>query len=831
MVDYTDFKAGLQNVNDYLDGKHHLSGTVSAGVDAARIVVGAEYSFTMREIMCGILSGNGVKLPNLQLNLKCSLDALLAQPLNMQQEVLDAITQAGEALNDFMDHTKLDEVLGRANLILAEAQQVASLLNFCAKPIDPVAIPNMLERSFGSFLGPGQKIMNDLGQLAPNIDVNLCGQAFNPNAFVGGLLGEIGARIDDVLAGALPLNEIASLVSRAEALRTEVSNLIAFENNITGAHDLGGSNFTPSTTEYQTSDRVGVMHNPGSGNVASNAGIANSMKSLYDNLAGYPVQYTDPTTGEVEEYANIFELLFDDEILDILKRDDEPLPTVSNQVPVYDYCGNIKGYREVFEQRDQQTSDGTEPAELSNNPGYNAGGYSTFASGGGGSTASNTTIVYNTTTGSSGAVHIVGSQSGQLSLSLNTGDIVVRSDILTSYVKKNTSTGTMSDFQQMNETFSVFLKSLNNLSSSGIVVKNGDTALTRGIYGTQNQINVNNSTGAGGDVVIRLSDNTIIPGTDSLKIPVGTTLQRASSEPGRIRYNTDTHKIEAYFSHVAQWLEIGQGSGGTSSGIADITNIGTGSEIFKQNNLITNESELRKLNASGAITVTQNADDITISEQLAAENIGNEVEILSGRTGNTFQFKTLVGDSTVNVTDTGNTVTISNPGLLKATTSTTTSSVTTNVLFDGTSPQPATDESWFFTVKAIGKSPTTNQTRTFKIEGTVQNVGGTTTMVGTPVRTDYQRSTQESTYDLWNASTTYNAGDIVEYDYKLWRVDTGQTVNPFEDDPANNTKFVLYYDGWNVTASVFSNSFRITAKGDDVTDVNWAVSLEILDII
>jgi len=831
MVDYTDFKAGLQNVNDYLDGKHHLSGTVSAGVDAARIVVGAEYSFTMREIMCGILSGNGVKLPNLQLNLKCSLDALLAQPLNMQQEVLDAITQAGEALNDFMDHTKLDEVLGRANSILAEAQQVASLLNFCAKPIDPVAIPNMLERSFGSFLGPGQKIMNDLGQLAPNMDVNLCGQAFNPNAFVGGLLGEIGARIDDVLAGALPLNEIASLVSRAEALRTEVSNLIAFENNITGAHDLGGSNFTQSTTEYQTSDRVGVMHNPGSGNVASNAGIANSMKSLYDNLAGYPVQYVDPDSGEVEEYANIFELLFDDEILDILKRDDEPLPTVSNQVPVYDYCGNIKGYREVFEQRDQQTSDGAEPAELSNNPGYNAGGYSTFASGEGSSTTSNTTIVYNTTTGSSGAVHIVGSESGQLALSLNAGDIVVRSDILTSYVKKNTSTQTMSDFQQMNETFSAFLKSLRNLSSSGIIVKNGDTALTRGVYGTQNQVVVNNSTGAGGDIIVRLADNAIVPGNDSLKIPVGTTLQRASSEPGRIRYNTDTNKIEAYFSHVAQWLEIGQGSGNTGSGIADITNIGTGSEIFKQNNLITSESELRKLNASGAITVTQNADDITIGEQLAAENIGNEVELFSGRVGNTFQFKTLVGDSTVNVANTGNTVTISNPGLLKATTSTTTASITTDVLFNGTLPQPATDESWFFTVKAIGKSPTTNQTRTFKIEGTVQNVGGTTTMIGTPVRTDYQRDTQESNYDLWNAATTYNAGDIVEYDYKLWEVDAGQTVNPFEDDPANNTKFVLYYDGWNVTASVFNNSFKITTKGDDVTDVNWAVSLEILDII
>ena len=56
-------------------------------------------------------------------------------------------------------------------------------------------------------------------------------------------------------------------------------------------------------------------------------------------------------------------------------------------------------------------------------------------------------------------------------------------------------------------------------------------------------------------------------------------------------------------------------------------------------------------------------------------------------------------------------------------------------------------------------------------------------------------------------------------------------MNPFENDPANNSKFVLDYDGWNVTASVFSNQFKITVKGDTVTDVNWAVNLEILDII
>jgi len=157
MVDYTDFSSGINSADDYLDGKHHLSGKVSVGTNANKIAIGAEYSFTMRELLCGMLSGNGVKLPNLQLGLSCSLQSLIQNPVNMQQDVYDAIEKVEDALNDFMDHTKLDNVLGRANLVLSEAQQVASMLNFCGQPVDPIAIPNMLERAFGSFLGPGQK--------------------------------------------------------------------------------------------------------------------------------------------------------------------------------------------------------------------------------------------------------------------------------------------------------------------------------------------------------------------------------------------------------------------------------------------------------------------------------------------------------------------------------------------------------------------------------------------------------------------------------------------------------------------------------------------------
>ena len=67
MVEYTDFKNGLQDANDYLDTRHHLSGTTALGNSNLRAVVQAEYSFTLRELLCGVLGGNGIKLPNIQI--------------------------------------------------------------------------------------------------------------------------------------------------------------------------------------------------------------------------------------------------------------------------------------------------------------------------------------------------------------------------------------------------------------------------------------------------------------------------------------------------------------------------------------------------------------------------------------------------------------------------------------------------------------------------------------------------------------------------------------------------------------------------------------------
>lgn len=413
MTGLTDFKAGLENASDYLDAKHHIGGTVAQGNDALRIVGTAEYSFTLRELLCGMLAGGGFKLPNLQICLHANINALLGIP-NLQAELSAALGQLQAGLESFMDHTKIDDVLGRLNSVLGEAQQVANLINFCAVPVDPIAIPNLLERAFGSFLGAGKSIVDSIGNIAPDEVCACIGPGgFNASAFQGGILGNIANNFEALSLGNLGQGIIDDIKNQVSQVTSGISKLISFENNISGAFSQGGSQFGDSPG---CNTEVGVMHNPNS-SIASNARYASSIKSLYDNLAGYPVQYQynrDPSTGgplitsdiagvgnvggggggggtsgisigEVIDYPNIFHLLLDQSMLDLLDTDDDPVSRINNQIAVYDYCGNIIGYTANYTQRPTEKSEGNVPTAptLDNGtvyPGYNAGGLTTDTS-------------------------------------------------------------------------------------------------------------------------------------------------------------------------------------------------------------------------------------------------------------------------------------------------------------------------------------------------------------------------------------------------------------------------------------------------------------------
>ena len=847
MANFTDFKNGLASADSYLDTRHHLSGTTALGNSNLRAVAQAEYSFTLRELICGVLGGNGIKLPNIQICLSANINALLQIPA-LQGELHDALSQLEGAMNDFMDHTKLDSILGRLNGVLAEAQNVANMINFCNTPVDPIAIPNMLERAMGSFLGAGKQLIDEIGSIAPgNVCACLGTGGFNASVFNGGILGTIANNINDINAGTLGQSVIDSIRGDIANVSNGISKLISFENNINGAYSLGGSQF--ATPDPNCHSGVGVMHNSQNGSVAGNARLASSMKGLYDKLAGYPVTYRpgttlggstgtvpvsasklDPADAEPIEYENIFKLLFDDDFLTLLDQADDPQSNVDNQIPVYDYCGTIIGYTTQAVQKEGEKSLGSTPT-APNSPGYLAGGLSTSD----GTTAENTETVASgsiTVNNGGGAnVYLVNSELAQLALQTNTHDLVVRTDILTIFARLDTAVynfGTMSDYQQSSVTFTAFGKNVNELTGAGFVAKDGTVAIARSITGTSNQITVINGNGAGGNPTVSIADNPILPGNQSLTIPDGETNQRPSSpQRGMIRYNITSNTIEAYFSDSGIWEPLATTNDLQTFQVNNV-NIGTGVEVYKQLNSV-NQHEFRKFNASGALSIVQNANDVTISDTLTASNLGTGVQLFKSRVANDLQFRKLKSsNNSVTITEDPNEVDLTIPGVANTTLSTT-DATSTPVLFNAVPLSPSTDKTWFFKIYVLAGRGTTK--RAWQLQGVVQDNINIQSFVGAVRRIDYQRNTGEASVNPWSAGSAYSTATQVEHDMIIYESNTnisGGSTSSYTS-PDTNSDWTVTDAGWNASVIINSNQMSIRVRGDTST-VNWSVKLEYVEL-
>lgn len=825
----TDFTGGLQNASEYLDTRHHLSNTTALGSDALRVVASAEYSFSLREILCGVLGGNGLKMPNLQICMSSNISALLNLP-GLQSELFDALSSLDSSMNDFMEHTKLDSVLGRLNGVLAEAQQVANLINFCSAPVDPIAIPNMLERAFGSFLGAGKSIVNDIGSIAPE---NVCAclsldGGFNSNVFNGGVLGRIADNIENITSGNLLQGELDAITNDIASIGDSISGLLAFENNINGSYDSGGSQF--ATPDGACNSEVGVLHNPNSGNIADNARLTSSLKSLYDRMAGYPVQYSlgseyDSSgqrviSGDIVEYPNIFHLLLDQEMLDLLDSIDDPTPEIDNQIPVYDYCGNIIGYTSNLSQRDLEVkSNGTVPT-APNSPGYLAGGLPTSSSNLT-SNGSDVTVINNFTSGGA-TLFIVSSEAGQLALATNTNDLVVRSDQLATYVRLDTAiyvSGTMADYQASTPTLNPFVSDLNTTSNSGIIVKDGDVSRARAFEGQSGQITINNPTGQGGNIKVELAENARMPGTAAIKIPTGSTSQRPNTEVGEIRYNTDSNRIEGYFGDTNTWKSIAL-LPDLQTATVNNANIGTGTGIFKQT--VGTIQQFKSLSPAGAITITD-GDQITISDNITSSNQGSGAGVFKQRNGNDLQFKSITSiDNSIAITSNADTVDISgDPNVLKGTLTTTTNTVT-EVLFNSASINIPDNKTWLFNALVLAKSGSENQG--WKLEGMAQNTSGTSdSIIGNVSKVYYQRNTTDQPQNAWDAMQAYSAGDLVEYDLNVFQAINTITGGGLSPDQ-NPTDWQVTYTGWNASADIIGvNGFQIRIKGETGKTIDWSI--------
>ena len=98
---------------------------------------------------------------------------------------------------------------------------------------------------------------------------------------------------------------------------------------------------------------------------------------------------------------------------------------------------------------------------------------------------------------------------------------------------------------------------------SGMLSLSSNVVTPRQLTGTANQITVVDGTGASGDPTFSITDNPILPGTASVKVPLGTTGQRPVGSNGQIRYNTSNSDFEFYEN--GNWTSYGIGDGSVTS--------------------------------------------------------------------------------------------------------------------------------------------------------------------------------------------------------------------------------------------------------------------------
>lgn len=122
--------------------------------------------------------------------------------------------------------------------------------------------------------------------------------------------------------------------------------------------------------------------------------------------------------------------------------------------------------------------------------------------------------------------------------------------------------------------------SVANLSGTGMLAltAGGTTISGRELTGTANQINVASGTGASANPTFSIADNAVLPGTESITVPAGTTAQRpAPASNGDLRYNTELARFEAYVNSSWQTLGSGDGSVTSVSGTAGQIAVANGS--------------------------------------------------------------------------------------------------------------------------------------------------------------------------------------------------------------------------------------------------------------
>ena len=240
---YSDFRDSLTTFDNYISAEKHSVGLEGTYGDNA--VVRAEIGGNMKTMICNLLAGNGLKpMPQIQICLDMNLNELLGLAAG-NAILMGALASCRTALQAFNTHTGLSATLMRLNAVIGEAAAIASMINFCATPINPKPIPNLLETVMGAFLGKGEAILNKLGRVIPDrasVCFDFSTGKLNTDAYIdGGLLQEIR----DALEAGIDISALwEDWVAQLMAIADDFKRIIQFENDIANAameqNGLGG---------------------------------------------------------------------------------------------------------------------------------------------------------------------------------------------------------------------------------------------------------------------------------------------------------------------------------------------------------------------------------------------------------------------------------------------------------------------------------------------------------------------------------------------------------------------------------------------------------------
>jgi hypothetical protein len=182
-----------------------------------------------------------------------------------------------------------------------------------------------------------------------------------------------------------------------------------------------------------------------------------------------------------------------------------------------------------------------------------------------------------------------------------------------------------------------------NMGGTGMLAVVGGTSIAgRQITGTANQIGVTDGNGSG-NPTISIVDNVILPGTGSVTIPIGTSVQQPLGADGQFRFNSDSQTFDGYASGAWRQFSLAGGVISFSAG-------GTGfTPVTATTGAVTLGGVLNP--ASGGTGINNGLSTVTLAGNLTTAGANNLTLTTTGSTNVTFPttgtLATLAGSETL----------------------------------------------------------------------------------------------------------------------------------------------------------------------------------------